>query len=50
MYGIEGRYSAALFSAANKKDALEAVEKDLVWNFMDLVLLVFHLFPQFREP
>jgi len=29
VYGIEGRYSAALFSAANKKDALEAVEKDL---------------------
>jgi len=30
VYGIEGRYSAALFSAANKNSALEAVEKDLV--------------------
>ena len=29
VYGIEGRYAAALFSAANKKGALEAVEKDL---------------------
>ena len=29
VYGIEGRYSAALFSAANKKDSLEAVEADL---------------------
>ena len=29
VYGIEGRYSAAVFSAANKKGALEAVEKDL---------------------
>jgi len=29
VYGIEGRYSAALFSAANKNGALEAVEKDL---------------------
>jgi len=29
VYGIEGRYSAALFSAANKNSALEAVEKDL---------------------
>jgi len=30
VYGIEGRYSAALFSAANSKDSLEACEKDLV--------------------
>ena len=30
VYGIEGRYSAAIFSAANKNGALEAVEKDLV--------------------
>jgi len=29
VYGIEGRYSAALFSAANKNGVLEAVEKDL---------------------
>jgi len=29
VYGIEGRYSAALFSAAKKNAALEAVEKDL---------------------
>ena len=30
VYGIEGRYSAALFSAAQKKKSLEAVEGDLV--------------------
>jgi len=29
VYGIEGRYAAALFSAANKSGALDAVEKDL---------------------
>ena len=29
VYGIEGRYSAALYSAANKKKALDAVEADL---------------------
>ena len=29
VYGIEGRYSAALFSAANKKSALDVVESDL---------------------
>ena len=30
VYGIEGRYSAALFSAANKKKVLDTVESDLV--------------------
>merc|ERR1711934_100470 len=30
VFGIEGRYAAALYSAANKNGALEAVEKDLV--------------------
>ena len=29
VFGIEGRYAAALFSAANKNGALDAVEKDL---------------------
>jgi len=29
VYGIEGRYAAALFSAANKNGSLDAVEKDL---------------------
>jgi len=29
VYGIEGRYASALYSAATKKKALEAVEKDL---------------------
>merc|ERR1712080_796829 len=29
VYGIEGRYAAALFSAASKNGSLEAVEKDL---------------------
>ncbi|OWF47122.1 ATP synthase subunit O, mitochondrial-like [Mizuhopecten yessoensis] len=29
VYGIEGRYATALFSAASKKKALPAVEKDL---------------------
>merc|ERR1712037_1007288 len=29
VYGIEGRYDAALFSAANKNGSLDAVEKDL---------------------
>merc|ERR1712083_619186 len=29
VYGIEGRYAAALFSAANKNGVLDAVEKDL---------------------
>jgi F-type H+-transporting ATPase subunit O len=29
VYGIEGRYAAALFSAASKNDALGAVEADL---------------------
>lgn len=29
VFGIEGRYAAALFSAANKNNALDAVEKDL---------------------
>ena len=30
VYGIEGRYSAALFSAAQKKKSLDVVEGDLV--------------------
>merc|ERR1711864_26072 len=30
VYGIEGRYAAALFSAASKNDALAAVESDLI--------------------
>merc|ERR1712130_831300 len=29
VYGIEGRYAAALFSAASKNGSLDAVEKDL---------------------
>merc|ERR1712108_91428 len=29
VYGTEGRYAAALYSAASKNKALEAVEKDL---------------------
>ena len=29
VYGIEGRYATALFSAASKKKALDTVEKDL---------------------
>jgi len=29
VYGIEGRYASALYSAATKKKALDAVEKDL---------------------
>eukprot|EP00092_Neocalanus_flemingeri_P020347 GFUD01022042.1.p1 GENE.GFUD01022042.1~~GFUD01022042.1.p1 ORF type:complete len:210 (+),score=63.18 GFUD01022042.1:619-1248(+) len=29
VYGIEGRYSAAIFSAANKNGVLDAVESDL---------------------
>lgn len=32
VFGIEGRYACALFSAASKQKSLEAVEKDLV-NF-----------------
>jgi len=30
VYGIEGRYATALYSAAHKQKALDAVEKDLV--------------------
>ena len=29
VYGTEGRYAAALYSAASKQKALDAVEKDL---------------------
>ena len=29
VYGTEGRYATALYSAATKQKALEAVEKDL---------------------
>ncbi|XP_033740147.1 ATP synthase subunit O, mitochondrial-like [Pecten maximus] len=29
VYGVEGRYASALYSAASKKKALDAVEKDL---------------------
>jgi F-type H+-transporting ATPase subunit O len=29
VFGTEGRYATALYSAATKKKALEAVEKDL---------------------
>ncbi len=32
VFGIEGRYACALYSAASKQKSLEAVEKDLV-NF-----------------
>lgn len=34
VFGIEGRYACALFSAASKQKCLEAVEKDLV-SFQD---------------
>lgn len=30
VFGIEGRYACALFSAASKQKALDAVEKDLI--------------------
>lgn len=30
VFGLEGRYATALFSAASKQKALDAVEKDLV--------------------
>lgn len=30
VFGIEGRYATALYSAASKKKTLEAVEKDLI--------------------
>ena len=30
VYGIDGRYASALYSAASKQKALDAVEKDLV--------------------
>ena len=30
VFGIEGRYATALFSAATKQKALDAVEKDLI--------------------
>jgi F-type H+-transporting ATPase subunit O len=30
VFGIEGRYACALFSAASKQKCLEAVEKDLI--------------------
>ncbi|KAJ8945858.1 hypothetical protein NQ318_002696 [Aromia moschata] len=30
VFGIEGRYATALYSAANKRKSLEAVEKDLI--------------------
>ena len=38
VYGIEGRYSAALFSAANKKKALDTVEGDLVRLDLDYMV------------
>lgn len=30
MFGVEGRYAAALYSAASKQKQLDAVEKELV--------------------
>ncbi|XP_032669657.1 ATP synthase subunit O, mitochondrial [Odontomachus brunneus] len=36
VFGLEGRYATALFSAASKQKSLDAVEKDLV-NFQDLL-------------
>lgn len=30
VFGMEGRYATALFSAASKQKSLEAVEKDLI--------------------
>lgn len=30
MFGIEGRYATALFSAGTKQNKLEAIEKDLI--------------------
>ncbi|XP_066594453.1 ATP synthase subunit O, mitochondrial [Prorops nasuta] len=36
VFGIEGRYATALYSAAHKNKALQAVEKDLV-KFQDLM-------------
>ncbi len=30
VFGLEGRYATALFSAASKQKSLDAVEKDLV--------------------
>ena len=38
VYGIEGRYSSALFSAAQKQKSLEAVERDLVSYTADIYL------------
>jgi len=32
VFGLEGRYATALFSAASKQKALDTVEKDLI-NF-----------------
>jgi hypothetical protein len=29
VYGVEGRYASALYSAASKQKSLDAVEKDL---------------------
>ncbi|KYM96407.1 ATP synthase subunit O, mitochondrial, partial [Cyphomyrmex costatus] len=36
VFGLEGRYATALFSAATKQKALDTVEKDLV-SFQDLL-------------
>ena len=36
LFGLEGRYAHALYSAATKQKQLEAVEKELA-NFRDIV-------------
>ena len=36
VFGIEGRYATALYSAASKQKALDAVEKDLT-TFVDVL-------------
>lgn len=46
IYGIEGRYATALYSAASKQNKLEQVEKELlrvaVSSFSVYYLLSFH--------
>merc|ERR1711974_166709 len=46
VFGTEGRYAAALYSAATKQKALEAVEKDLKTMKGQKSLISYHVKPE----
>jgi len=48
VFGVEGRYAAALYSAASKQKQLDSVEKELVQ--FKVCHLVYHIHPTNQVP